>query len=73
MSLSEMAKRLGADSVGFLSVEGMYWALGERERNAHTPQYSDHCFTGDYPTELEDRDSDRASKDFQLSLLAEVS
>ena len=50
-----------------------YWALGERERNAHAPQYSDHCFTGDYPTELEDRDSDRASKDFQLSLLAEVS
>lgn len=73
MSLADMAKRLGADSVGFLSVEGMYWALGERERNPVTPQYADHCFTGDYPTELEDRDSDRASKDFQLSLLAEVS
>ncbi|MBU6371660.1 MAG: amidophosphoribosyltransferase [Alphaproteobacteria bacterium] len=73
MSLADMAKRLGADSVGFLSVDGMYWALGERERNPITPQYADHCFTGDYPTELEDRDADRASKDFQLSLLAEVS
>ena len=73
LSLPEMAKKLGADSVGFLSVEGLYWALGEDQRNPHTPQYSDHCFTGDYPTELEDRDSDRAAKDFQLSLLAEVS
>jgi amidophosphoribosyltransferase len=73
LSLKEMAQKLGADSVGFLTVEGLYWALGEEGRDARQPQYSDHCFTGDYPTGLEDRSSDRASKDFQLSLLAEVS
>jgi amidophosphoribosyltransferase len=73
LTLKEMAIKLGADSVGFLSVEGLYWALGEEKRDARMPQYSDHCFTGDYPTNLEDRASDRSEKDFQLSLLAEVS
>jgi amidophosphoribosyltransferase len=73
LSLKEMAAKLGADSVGFLSVDGLYWALGEEKRDARSPQYSDHCFTGDYPTNLEDRASDRSEKDFQLSLLAEVS
>jgi amidophosphoribosyltransferase len=45
--------------------------MGEDARNAEQPQFTDHCFTGDYPTPLTDRDSDRAAKDFQLSLLVE--
>src|SRR5262249_12821287 len=71
MSLDEMTKSLGADSLGFLSVEGLYWAMGEEQRNAAQPQFTDHCFTGEYPTPLVDHDSARATKDFQLSLLAE--
>jgi len=71
MTLKEMRKTLGVDSLGFISVEGLYWAMGEQARNARSPQFTDHCFTGDYPTALVDHDADRAAKDFQLSLLAE--
>ena len=71
MTLEEMRKSLGVDSLGFLSVEGLYAAMGEEKRNAENPQFTDHAFTGDYPTPLLDHSSDRAAKDFQLSLLAE--
>jgi amidophosphoribosyltransferase len=70
LSLEEMRKSLGVDSLGFLSVEGLYWAMGEVRNPAH-PQFTDHCFTGEYPTPLVDHEADRAAKDFQLSLLAE--
>ncbi len=72
MTLEEMRKTLGVDSLGFLSVEGLYWAMGEAKRNAEVPQFTDHAFTGEYPTNLLDHSSDRAAKDFQLSLLAEA-
>jgi amidophosphoribosyltransferase len=71
LSLEDMAKKLGVDSLGFLSVPGLYWAMGEDRRNDANPQFTDHCFTGEYPTPLLDHSSDRAAKDFQLSLLAE--
>jgi amidophosphoribosyltransferase len=71
LTLAEMKKQLGVDSLGFLSVEGLYWAMGEK-RNDARPQYTDHCFTGDYPTPLLDFHADRAAKDFQLSLLADA-
>jgi amidophosphoribosyltransferase len=72
LTLAEMKKQLGVDSIGFLSVEGLYWAMGEKGRNAAHPQYTDHCFTGEYPTALIDHNADRAAKDFQLSLLADA-
>src|SRR5262249_15176671 len=72
MSIEEMTKSLGVDSLGFLSVEGLYWAMGEESRNNAHPQFTDHCFTGEYPTRLVDYESDRASKDHQLSLLVET-
>lgn len=71
MTQDAMAKKLGVDSLGFLSVDGLYWAMGEEKRNAESPQFTDHAFTGEYPTPLLDHSSDRAAKDFQLSLLAE--
>jgi amidophosphoribosyltransferase len=70
-SLEEMTKFLGVDSLGFLSVPGLYWAMGV-ERDAALPQYTDHCFTGEYPTPLSDLQSDRAHKDHQLSFLVEA-
>jgi len=72
LSLEEMAARLGVDSLGFLSVDGLYWSMGEEPRRADDPQFTDHCFTGDYPTCLLDHEQDRAAKDLQLSLLVEV-
>jgi amidophosphoribosyltransferase len=72
MNLEEMCAYIGADSLAFLSVEGLYRAMGESERNALNPQFTDHCFTGDYPTPLSDLDAADGFKPRQLSLLAEA-
>jgi amidophosphoribosyltransferase len=69
-SIEEIRDLIGADSLAFLSVEGIYRAMGEERRDPLRPQFTDHCFTGDYPTSLTDR-ADTAPR--QLSLLAEAS
>jgi amidophosphoribosyltransferase len=63
---------IGADSLAFLSVEGIYRAMGYERRDPLRPQFTDHCFTGDYPTALTDRTAE-VSAPRQLSLLAEAS
>lgn len=68
-NLQEMTERLGADSLGFLSVEGLYHAIDGTPRDPQNPTYADHCFTGDYPTELTDHSMDDSAKETQLSLL----
>jgi amidophosphoribosyltransferase len=70
--LDGMRKFIGADSLAFLSVEGIYRAMGEQGRDPLRPQFTDHCFTGDYPTPLTDRTAQDAPP-HQLSLLAEAS
>lgn len=70
--LETMTQLLGADSLGFLSIEGLYWAMGIEKRDCETPQFSDHCFTGEYPTALVDFDRKTKGKDPQMSLLVEV-
>src|SRR5215468_4650891 len=70
--LEGMRRFIGADSLAFLSVEGIYRAMGYEQRDALRPQFTDHCFTGDYPTALTDRTGQEASPR-QLSLLAEAS
>jgi len=70
--LEGMRSFIGADSLAFLSVEGIYRAMGEKGRDPLRPQFTDHCFTGDYPTGLTDREAHDASPR-QLSLLAEAS
>ena len=55
-SLEEMKTMLEVDSLGFLSVGGLYWAMGAGVRDAAHPQFTDHYFTGDYPTRLLDRE-----------------
>jgi amidophosphoribosyltransferase len=69
-SLEEMQEFIGADSLAFLSVEGIYKAMGYEGRDDAQPQFTDHCFTGEYPTRLTDREGPPAQK--QLSFLAEV-
>ena len=65
----EMVRELKVDSLGFLSVPGLYTAIGEPQRNPMQPQFSDHCFTGDYPTPLVDNEHAESDKERQLSLL----
>jgi amidophosphoribosyltransferase len=69
--VESMRQYIGADSLGFLSLDGLYRAMGADKRDPMRPQFTDHCFTGDYPTALTDRTGEVAPK--QLSLLAEAS
>ncbi|RJF86888.1 amidophosphoribosyltransferase [Oleomonas cavernae] len=49
-----MRKFIQADSLAFISMDGLYRAMGEPRRNTDAPQYCDACFTGDYPIPLTD-------------------
>ena len=55
MTVPEMAAYIGADSLAFISVDGLYRALGE-EKRAVVPNHCDACFTGEYPTLLTDQE-----------------
>ncbi|HEX6865969.1 MAG TPA: amidophosphoribosyltransferase, partial [Caulobacteraceae bacterium] len=55
-SLEEMTRFLEVDSLGFLSVDGLYWAMEAGPRDPANPQFTDHYFTGDYPTRLLDKE-----------------
>ena len=69
-SVEEMATLIGADSLAFISQDGLYRALGHAGRDADAPQYCDACFTGDYPIALPDMAN---TDNRQLSLLSERS
>ena len=69
MSVPEITAYLGVDSLAFLSIDGLYRALGQPGRNDAMPQFTDHYFTGEYPTPITDHMGE-ASK--QISLLAEA-
>tara|TARA_Y100000385_G_C13062720_1_gene625198 strand:- start:678 stop:1952 length:1275 start_codon:yes stop_codon:yes gene_type:complete len=69
-SLEEMCQFIGADSLAFLSVDGLYKAMGHIDgRDPENPAFTDHCFTGDYPTQLKDQKNDETIQ--QLSLLSD--
>jgi amidophosphoribosyltransferase len=70
MGMEEMRQFIDADSLAFISMDGLYRAMHERGRDGAHPQFCDACFSGDYPIELTDVDGGR--KNAQLSLLAEV-
>jgi amidophosphoribosyltransferase len=69
MSVAQMNEYIRADSLGFISIDGLYRALGEEMRDEAQPQYCDACFTGAYPTHLTDHE-DQSEPD-QLAMLAE--
>jgi amidophosphoribosyltransferase len=52
--VAEMARIIGADSLAFISLDGLYRALGKPGRDAVAPGYCDACFTGDYAIPLSD-------------------
>jgi amidophosphoribosyltransferase len=70
-TVEEMCKYINAKSLKFLSIEGLYKAMGFAKRNEIYPQLTDHYFTGDYPIKPIDELED--SKVTQLSLLSTAS
>jgi amidophosphoribosyltransferase len=71
MDVEAMARQIGVDSLAFISIDGLYQAVGGFDRDMDQPQYCDACFTNDYPVSLVDLLDGRPSA--QLSLLAEHS
>ena len=64
----EICEYIGAKTLRFLSIEGLYKAIGFEKRNETYPQLTDHYFTGEYPVKLVDELGD--NKITQLSLLS---
>ncbi len=68
MSEAQMRDYLGVTSLRFISLDGLYRAVGEASgRNPDAPQYCDACFSGEYPVEP----SDMIEKGFRLKTAAE--
>ncbi len=75
LAVEEIAKILNVDSMGYLSVDGLYWAMEAGPRDPANPQFTDHYFTGDYPTRLLDREiaeGRNEAVDRQLSFLVDA-
>jgi amidophosphoribosyltransferase len=68
MDVEQMRRFIGADSLAFISMNGLYRAMGREKRVAQAPDFCDACFTGDYPISL----TDISGGTRQLSLLADV-
>jgi amidophosphoribosyltransferase len=68
-NIAEMARYIGVDSLAYISIDGLYRAVGETARNPVKPQFCDACFTGDYPIGLSDYEDYPVNE--QLSLLEE--
>jgi len=67
-SIEEMRKIVNAKTLKFLSIEGLYKSMGYEKRNSSYPQFTDHCFTGDYPIKPVDS-NDKDFMDSQLSFM----
>ena len=70
MSVEAMAKHIGVDTLQYISLDGLYRAVGMEGRNEATPQFCDACFSGDYPIRLIDQEEGPIPE--QLSLLTET-
>ena len=68
MDVEQMRRFIGADSLAFISMNGLYRAMGRGERVPGAAAFCDACFTGDYPIAL----TDISGGTRQLSLLADV-
>ena len=67
----EICEYIGAKSLKFLSLDGLYKAIGFEKRDPTYPQLTDHYFTGDYPVKPIDELGD--NRVTQLSLLSSAS
>jgi amidophosphoribosyltransferase len=66
--VAEMCALIGADSLAFVSIDGLYRALRHDGRDGAQPQYCDACLTGEYPIRLVDFEAPNSR---QLNVLAE--
>ena len=63
MTEEEMREWMGVDSLKFVSLDGLYRAVGEATgRDAKSPRYCDACFSGDYPV----APADQLARGFQM-------
>ena len=69
LDLEGMRKFINATTLEFLSLEGLYKSMGYEKRNSSYPQFTDHCFTGEYPVEPVDANS----KDFTVKKISLMS
>ncbi len=69
LDVGGMTDFIHADSLAFISIDGLYKALGESSRSSTQPSHCDACFTGDYPTTLTDQDESETVD--QFAMLAE--
>jgi len=67
-NVDAMARLIGVDTLAFISIDGLYKAMGRPGRDDGAPRFCDACFTGDYPIPLVDAEDGKIS--VQLSLLA---
>ena len=68
MTEDEMRDHLGVDSLKFISLDGLYRAVGEADgRKKSCPQYCDACFSGEYPV----TPSDKVTEGFVMKSAAE--
>jgi amidophosphoribosyltransferase len=70
--IEAMRRFIKADSLAFVSIDGLYRAMGAAGRDKAAPQYCDACFSGDYPIALTDQEGGTNNRSAQLSLLAEL-
>ena len=67
--LNGMRKFVNATTLKFLSIEGLYKSMGYEKRNLTYPQFTDHCFTGEYPIKPVDANN-KNFLDNQLSFIS---
>ena len=72
MSLEEMREFMGATASPSCPLTASTASVGFDHRDSRSPQFTDHCFTGEYPTELTDKNGPSSNSPRQLSLLAEA-
>ncbi len=70
-NIEEMKKIINVKTLKFLSIEGLYKSMGYQNRNSYYPQFTDHCFTGDYPIKPLDANENVLKK--QLSYMSSKS
>ena len=69
LSLEEIRKFTNASTLNFLSIDGLYLSMGYKKRNSSYPQFTDHCFTGEYPIKPIDA-NDKNFKDTKITLMS---
>ena len=68
-TIPEIRRFIGATTLEFLSIDGLYKAMGCNHRNSTYPQFTDHCFTGEYPIKPLDANSENF-EEFEISLMS---